>query len=118
MNLRKHIAVFIWMAFVAACVVAISRAQFTSDMSAFMPRDPTPKQKIMVDQLREGVVSRLILVGVDGAPASALAQVSKRMAAQLRTDPELVAVNNGEQAGMEKDFDLLWLRHRPRYFPD
>jgi predicted exporter len=77
-------------------------------MSAFMPRDPTPTQKIMVEQLRDGVVSRLILMGVEGAPAPVLAQISKNMAVQLRTSPELRAVNNGEQVGMEKDFDLLW----------
>ena len=112
MNLRKRIAVIVWLVFVAACVLVISRSRFTADMSAFMPRDPTPTQKIMVDQLRDGVVSRLILVGVEGAPATVLAQLSKKMAATLRTSPELVAVNNGEQVGMEKDFDLLW---RNRY---
>jgi predicted exporter len=112
MKLRSHIAVIVWSLFVAACVLVISRSQFTADMSAFMPRNPTPTQKIMVDQLRDGVVSRLILVGVEGAPAPVLAQISKSMAAILRTSPTLVAVNNGEQTGMEKDFDLLW---RNRY---
>jgi predicted exporter len=107
-NIRKLVAVTVWLAFVAACVLVISRTQFTADMSAFMPRNPTPTQKIMVEQLRDGVVSRLILIGVEGAPAPVLAQLSKNMAAQLRTSPELVAVNNGEQVGLEKDFDLLW----------
>lgn len=112
MNLRKHIAVVVWLSFVAACALVISRSQFTADMSAFMPRNPTPSQKIMVDQLRDGVVSRLILIGVEDAPVPVLAQISKSMAAQLRTSPELVAVNNGEQIDMAKDFDLLW---RNRY---
>ena len=112
MKSRSHIAVIVWLLFIAACVLVISRSQFTADMSAFMPRNPTPTQKIMVDQLRDGVVSRLILVGVEGAPAPVLAQISKSMVAILRTSPTLVAVNNGEQTGMEKDFDLLW---RNRY---
>jgi len=112
MNLRRHIAVMLWLAFVVACILVISRSKFTADMSAFMPRDPTPTQKIMVEQLRDGVVSRLILVGIEGAPAPVLARISKNMAAQLRTSPQLVAVNNGEQVGLEKDFDLLW---RNRY---
>lgn len=112
MKLRKHIAVIVWLTFVAACVLVISRSQFTADMSAFMPRNPTSSQKIMVDQLRDGVVSRLILIGVEGAPSPVLAQLSKNMAVQLRASPELAAVNNGEQVGMEKDFDLLW---RNRY---
>lgn len=108
MSSRRYLPVWVWLALVAACVWVIARSQFTADMSAFMPRDPTPTQKIMVEQLRDGVVSRLILIGVDGAPAPALAQVSKKMAEKLRTAPELAAVNNGEQAAMEKDFDLLW----------
>ena len=108
MNLRKHIAAVVWLLFVATFVFIISRTQFTADMSAFMPRNPTPTQKIMVEQLRDGVVSRLILVGVEGAPAPVLAQLSKNMTAELRASPELLAVNNGEQAGMEKDFELLW----------
>ncbi len=107
MNLSRHVFVAVWLAFVAACVLVIGNSRFTADMSAFMPRDPTPTQKIMVEQLRDGVVSRLILIGVEGAPAPALAQVSKNMAARLRTSPELAAVNNGEQAGMEKDLELL-----------
>jgi predicted exporter len=108
MNARKHIEVVIWLLLVASFVLIISRTQFTTDMSAFMPRNPTPTQKIMVEQLRDGVVSRLILIGVEGAPAPVLAQLSKNMAAELRASPELQAVNNGEQVGMEKDFDLLW----------
>ena len=108
MNLRKHIAAVVWLLFVATFVFIISRTQFTADMSAFMPRNPTPTQKIMVEQLRDGVVSRLILVGVEGAPEPVLAQLSKNMAVELRSSPELLAVNNGEQAGMEKDFELLW----------
>jgi predicted exporter len=108
----RLLPVALWLAIVALCVWVIARSNFTADMSAFMPRDPTPTQQIMVEQLRDGVVSRLILVGVDGAPAPALAEVSKRMAAQLRSSPELAAVNNGEQVGLEKDFDLLW---RNRY---
>lgn len=108
MSLKRYGTLIIWLAFVAACVFVISRSAFNADMSAFMPRNPTPAQKIMVDQLRDGVVSRLILVGVDGAPTPVLAQISKNMAAQLRGNSELVAVNNGERIGLEKDFDLLW----------
>ncbi len=108
MSFKKYGALLVWLAFVGACVFIISRSEFSTDMSAFLPRSPTPTQKIMVDQLRDGVVSRLILVGVDGAPSPVLAQISKNMAAQLRGDAELKSVSNGEQIGLEKDFDLLW----------
>lgn len=112
MNFRRYSTLVVWLTFIAACVFIIGRSAFNADMSAFLPRSPTPTQKIMVEQLRDGVVSRLILIGVDGAAAPVLAQISKGMAAQLRRDGDLVAVNNGERVGLEKDFDLLW---RNRY---
>ncbi|HEV7392813.1 MAG TPA: MMPL family transporter, partial [Burkholderiales bacterium] len=56
-------------------------------------------------------VSRLILVGVEGAPAPVLAGVSRRVAAELRGDQRFVSVDNGEDAGNEKDREFLW-RHR------
>ncbi len=112
MKLKKYGALFIWLTLLAACIYIISRSAFNADMSAFLPRTPTPAQQIMVDQLRDGVVSRLILVGVEGTPATQLAQLSKGMAATLRGDDELVSVNNGENIALEKDFELLW---RNRY---
>ena len=92
---KRYPALSIWLAFVAICAIIISRTTFNTDMSAFLPRSPTPSQKILVDQLRDGVVSRLILVGVDGAPAPVLSQISKSMAAYLRANGSLAAVNNG-----------------------
>lgn len=108
MNFGRYGALVIWLAFVAACTFVISRSAFNADMTAFLPRSPTPTQQIMVEQLHDGVVSRLILASVDSAPIPVLAQISKDMAAQLRGDGELVAFNNGERAGLEKDFELLW----------
>lgn len=100
--------VAIWLMFVAVCVLVITRTAFNTDMSAFLPRSPTPTQKILVDQLRDGVVSRLILVGVDGASPDALAQVSKGMAAQLHKEENFASVNNGESSGQQQDFNFLW----------
>ncbi len=60
-------AVIAWLAGVAACVVVVARTEFSADLSAFLPRSPSPEQRVLVEQLREGVVSRLILVGFEGA---------------------------------------------------
>ncbi len=100
--------IFIWLLFVGVCVTLIARATFNADMSAFLPRTPTVNQQIMVEQLKDGAVSRLILVGIDGVQPSELAQISKSMAVQLRKLPELASVNNGERNGVESDFQLLW----------
>ncbi|MGH9576827.1 MAG: hypothetical protein ACRD3R_05255, partial [Terriglobales bacterium] len=65
-----------WLVFVAACAAVIGRTEFTADISAFLPRSPTPGQRALVEQLRDGVVSRLILIGIEGATPEALGQSS------------------------------------------
>jgi predicted exporter len=108
----SRLAVGTWLVFVAACIAIISRTSFTTDMSAFLPRSPTPAQQILVEQLRDGVVSRLILIGIEGAAPEPLARVSKRLAAALREQDGFASVNNGEDAGFARDREFLW---RNRY---
>lgn len=105
-------AIALWLAFVAACVAVLARTRIDTDMSAFLPRAPAPGQQILVDQLRNGVVSRLILVGLEGAPPEALARLSKAMARRLSGAPEFALVANGAASGLERDRELLW---RNRY---
>lgn len=97
-----------WLALALACITVIARTQFTSDLSAFLPRSPSPTQQVLVEQLRDGVVSRLILIGVEGGPAERLAEISKHVAASLRASDRFAAINNGEEAGFEKERALMW----------
>jgi predicted exporter len=108
----SRLAIGTWLVFVAACIAVISRTTFTTDISAFLPRSPTPEQQVLVEQLREGVVSRLMLIGVEGAPPEALALASKRLAVELRKHEGFVSVDNGDDTGAAKDRDFLW---RNRY---
>jgi predicted exporter len=105
-------AVAAWLVFLAACIALVARTPITTDISAFLPRSPTPAQQLLVEQLRDGVVSRLILIGIEGAAPESLAQISKRLAAALRKQDGFASVNNGEDAGLAKDREFLW---RNRY---
>jgi predicted exporter len=96
-----------WAAFVVASAWIVFRADYRADISAFLPKNPTPNQQLLVDQLKDGVVSRLTLIGIDGADAATLAQISKRMATQLRADAQWATVNNGEAIGIEQDGKFL-----------
>jgi predicted exporter len=100
-----------WLALLAAAALIVARTAFTTDVSAFLPRSPTPEQQVLVEQLREGVVSRLVLVALEGAPPAALAQASKAIAAELRKDASFVSVENGDGSGDAADREFLW-RHR------
>ncbi len=104
-------AITLWLAFLLICGVIISRSIFTTDLSAFLPRNPTPEQRLLMDQIRDGLASRLILVGIEGADASTRAQLSKEIAQHLRTDAHFVTVNNGEPVNTERDRAFLF-NHR------
>lgn len=112
LSVRSRWAIAAWLTFVVACVAVVSRTEFSTDFSAFLPRSPSPVQQVLVDQLRDGVVSRLVLVGLEGAEPAVLAEVSKAMTATLRGDPAFTSFRNGEDVGTEKDRDYLW---RNRY---
>lgn len=98
----------IWLASIILGTVLVLRTEFTADMSAFLPKDPTPAQALLVDQLRDGMVSRLILVGLEGGDAATRAELSHTLVARLGTDPVFSAVQNGGSQGVEKDRELLF----------
>ena len=105
---RGLCAIALWLAFLLACAVVTSRTHFTTDLSAFLPRAPTPAQKLLMDQLRDGLASRLILAGIEGADAPTRARLSKQVAGTLRADPAFVTVNNGESVFTERDRAFLF----------
>jgi predicted exporter len=100
-----------WLAGILACAALISQTRFTNDLSAFLPRAPTPEQRVLVEQLREGVVSRLVLIGIEGRASAELAAISKRLAAALRADAGFASADNGEPLAFSRDREFLW-RHR------
>ncbi|MHB1676895.1 MAG: MMPL family transporter [Sulfuriferula sp.] len=108
---RPHYAIGLWLAFLLACVATISRTHFTTDLSAFLPRTPTVQQQLLVDQIRNGLASRLILIGIEGEDAAHRALLSKKMARQLRANPQFTSINNGETVYADNDRAYLF-NHR------
>ncbi|WP_407277743.1 MMPL family transporter [Aromatoleum evansii] len=104
-------ALLLWLAFVAACAAVVSQTRFTADLSAFLPEAPTAEQRVLVEQLRDGMVSRLLLAGIEGGDAAQRAQLSRALAAKLRADAAFGMVANGEPVHRESDHALLFM-HR------
>src|SRR5579871_1097040 len=100
-----------WAAVVAVAAFIVARAHYTADLSGFLPRTPTATQRLLVDQLREGIASRLILIGIEGGDPAARARVSLELGRGLRSTGLFVAVNNGEPVGADRDRALLF-EHR------
>ena len=109
--MKPRLLLVLWVLGLLAGGAVILRTSFSTDMSAFLPRSPRPAQQILVDQLREGVVSRLVLLAIEGAPPDLLAALSAAMARDLRLDPAFGIVSNGDDAAFARDRDLL-VRYR------
>jgi predicted exporter len=101
-------AVAIWIAFVAACATLIARSELNTDMAAFLPRSPSPAQQVLVEQARSGVVSRLVLIAIEGAPPETLEALSRGLARRLRDGTQFFSVNNGQDSSFDQERDFLW----------
>lgn len=108
----RRLAVGLWLAFVVACAIVTVRTDYSADLAAFLPQSPTPAQQILVDELREGVVSRIILVGIENADEARLAALSARLSARLAQDARFAYVANGADDGFAADLEFL---HAHRY---
>ena len=63
MNRQRIRIAALWLCCVALASFIVARARYITDLSAFLPAKPTPAQQLLVDQLRDGPASRLILIG-------------------------------------------------------
>jgi len=108
---NRRLPILLWLVVLIACVVGVSRARFTADLSAFLPSAPTEEQALLVDLLRDGIASRMVLVGIEGADAPTRARASEALAERLRASPDFVAASNGRSMGTEADQRWLF-EHR------
>src|SRR5437870_5337412 len=96
---RGAIAVGVWLLALAAALFIAIRARYVADLSAFLPSAPTAEQAVLLDQLKNGIASRLILVGIEGGDAATRNAASRRLGARLRETPHFASVDNGDTAG-------------------
>jgi predicted exporter len=111
MNWRRAGVPALWLGCLALASVIVVRAHYVTDLSAFLPATPTPTQQLLVDQLRDGPTSRLILIAVEGGDAAARAHASIATATRLRRDRQFASINNGEPVTAERDREFLF-QHR------
>ncbi|MBW4053126.1 MAG: MMPL family transporter [Proteobacteria bacterium] len=105
---RRGAAILVWALLLAIAALIVVRARYSADLSAFLPRAPTPSQRLLVQQLRQGVASRLIIVAIGGADQAARARLSQGLARRLRAQPRFVSVENGDRASARRDQAFLF----------
>ena len=111
MNRSSVSIIVVWLIFVGVCISVVTRSSFSTDLEAFLPEAPTPAQQLLVDQLRDGIVSRLLLVAVEGDNEERLSAISHVMSRELSADAAFVGVNNGSQELLATDAAFL-IKHR------
>jgi len=115
--LRRRVAVLLcWLALVLAAGWQISRTTFTADLSAFLPSDPDPQQRLLIEQLGSGVPARTLLIGIDGADAQVRADASRALAAKMRASGLFEQVHNGERSDWA-DVGAWLVEHRYQLSP-
>ena len=111
MRSARAIGVGAWLLLAAAATVIVARARYVADLSAFLPRSPSPTQQMLVQQLQDGLASRLILIGIEGSDATARAHASHALAGALRERDAFASVSNGEPDAALEDREFLF-EHR------
>ncbi|WP_206199333.1 MMPL family transporter [Parasulfuritortus cantonensis] len=99
----QRLTLALWLAGLLACVAVIAATRFVADLSAFMPQAPDARQQLLMSQFREGIIGRLIMLGVEGGDAAERAKLSQDLAARLRATGLFAAVQNGDAATEARD---------------
>ena len=97
-----------WALLAIAALGVVARATYTADLSAFLPVNPTATQQLLIEQLRSGPAVRLVLLAIEGGDAAGRAEVSAELARRLRSEPGILAANNGDPASLERDREFLF----------
>ncbi|HTT05980.1 MAG TPA: MMPL family transporter [Steroidobacteraceae bacterium] len=100
---RRGIILGVWAALLAVSALLVARAHYRADLSAFLPRSPSPIQQLLVRQLSSGVASRLILIGIGGGTRETRAAASRALAMRLAGSPAFVLVQNGTEGSSQRE---------------
>lgn len=106
----------LWLLAMLAGIAVAWNSNFSADMSFFLPAEPSAEQQILVEQVKEGAVSRLLMVAIAGGDASQRATASRDLRQRLASRNEFISVQNGEAVSLDADRDLLFA-HRYQLSP-
>ena len=102
----KRWAWWCWLIVVVACGLQVQRSMVVTDVSSFLPGPADAAQRLMIGQLRDGLSTRILLVGLqldtlpDARPSAQqtrnLVAASRALRVRLAADPAVAWVSNGD----------------------
>ena len=109
----------LWLIVVAASALGISRTPVVTDVTSFLPGAADADQRLMADQLRDGLSTRIMLLGLRLEPpaganvltavqTAALSQASRALRERLATDKAVAWVSNGDIEAHDVERRLLF----------
>ena len=96
--LARRRTLALWLVGIVIAAGITLRTHYVADLSAFLPSTPSAEQAVLLDQLRTGVASRLVLIGIEGGTPSMRSDASLQLAQALRKGGLFDAVHNGDNS--------------------
>ena len=93
---RRGLLLVAWIATVAILGWIVDRhLVIGTDLRLFMPSPQTPQERLILEEIGESPVSRMLLLAISGPDPQAAADTSRALAAALRASGEFRLVANG-----------------------
>ncbi|MDM0003217.1 transporter [Variovorax sp. J22G73] len=93
---RRAVVLLAWLLVLVCGVVVIARTQIGADLSAFLPKSPDVRQRVLIEQLQSGVASRTLMLGIEGGTVEQRAAVSRAVGKDMRESKLFDLVQNGD----------------------
>jgi predicted exporter len=93
---RRAVVLLAWLLVLVCGAVVIARTQIGADLSAFLPKSPDVRQRVLIEQLQSGVASRTLMLGIEGGSVEQRAAVSRAVGKDMRESKLFDLVQNGD----------------------
>lgn len=93
---RRAVVLLAWLLVLVCGAVVIARTQIGADLSAFLPKSPDVRQRVLIEQLQSGVASRTLMLGIEGGTVEQRAAVSRAVGKDMRESKLFDLVQNGD----------------------
>ena len=92
--------------------LVFSHVEIHTDMTDFLPQGRSDAARLMLQELRSGVATSLVMLGIEGSPPDALARISRDVTNALDRSGQFAFVSNGADRLLGSAEQQLLFSHR------